>query len=218
VNKYNSTTPWEAAQHDLAPGASQETAVPARPAGLISDVLVPVLQAAISGGLLAALVVFAMSELVPGWDADLLKVWAITALAITAMAWILLLADSRRLLWASEKVTGIDLDGDGTIGQPRDRLVFVDREKAKEEAAQERKRGEWLTFVSFVRQLPARGTTLTAWESEIGRARYTEFRDALIDYGLACWLSTKADGTPNKTQGWELTATVDEILDRISIN
>jgi hypothetical protein len=96
--------------------------------------------------------------------------------------------------------------------------VFVDRERAKEETAQEREQGEWLTFVSFIKQLPIRGTTLTAWKSELGRARYVEFRDALIDYGLAGWLSIKADGTSNKTQGWELTAIVDEILDRLSID
>jgi hypothetical protein len=216
MKKLHSATPWAQAEAEAA--TERERAAPARPAGIIADVLVPLLQSAISGALLAALLVFVLSELVPDWDADLLKVWAITALAITAVAWLLLLGQTRRLLWALERVTKLDIDQNGTIGQPRDRLVFVDRERAKEETTQAHERGEWLTFVSFIKQLPVRGTTITEWEGALGRDRYYEYRDCLIDYGFAKWRSYSKDGNPNVRQGWELTATVDDILDRISVD
>jgi hypothetical protein len=183
---------------------------------LISDVLVPVLQAAISGALLAALLVFVVSELVPDWDADLLKVWSITALAITAGAWLLLLGQTRRLLWTVEKLTGHDLDGDRQVGRPQERLVVVNAPKGQQAANQRGNAARASLFADFVARLPTRGTDARSWERELGRETYQEFRDVLLKVGWAKWNSTKKDGTPNERRGWTLVLPAAEILERIS--
>jgi hypothetical protein len=183
---------------------------------LISDVLVPVLQAAISGALLAALLVFVVSEVAPGFGGDLLKVWAITALAITAGAWLLLLGQTRRLLWTVERLTGQDLNRNGVIGKPQERLVIVNAAKSSQQSAQAENQERAEGFRDFVELLDVRGTDLRAWEKRIGRETYQAYRDALIRLGWARWRSVAADGTPNTKQGWELTAEPSWILDRIN--
>ena len=57
---------------------------------------------------------------------------------------------------------------------------------------------------------------MAAWERVIGRERYCEYRDALLDYNFARWRSYGADSQPNISQGWELIATPGEILASIS--
>jgi len=86
---------------------------PARPASVASDVVVPGLQAAITGAVAAAVAGAAAWAL--GWPA---WVAAFAGLAVLAVSWVLLLLDHRRLLWAVENVTRADLDGDGETGRP----------------------------------------------------------------------------------------------------
>lgn len=214
---YDGLTPWaQTAQQsqEIPPGSEVESATPARAADLVADLLVPLGQAAVTGGLLGGLFVFLLAE-VGGFKGDLVKVWALASLAVAAVAWVILLLDSRRLLWALERVTGRDLDGDRQVGEPQERLVFLNRERARQDAAQARRADEWSTFVSFVKALQHRGTGYDAWESVIGRGRYVEYRDALIDYGLARWRSYGPNGRPNFKQGWKLTASPEDILERL---
>lgn len=86
---------------------------PARPASVAADVAVPGLQALISGLIAGAL------TLAGGLAFDYpLEYAGAVALAVLAIAWALLLADHRRLLWAVENLTRRDLDGDGATGEP----------------------------------------------------------------------------------------------------
>ena len=55
-----------------------------------------------------------------------------------------------------------------------------------------------------------------AWEGELGREVYQDYRDTLIRIGWARWNSTRANGKPNERRGWELTTDPAEILKRIS--
>ena len=217
--KYNTT--WAppgqyTGSGDLPPGSEMETAIPARPASFVADVVVPLVQSLVTGALLGGLAVFLLGELAPSWDVDPFKVWAGVALAISTLAWLVLLGQTRRLLWAVEKLTGQDLDGDRQVGKPQERVVIVGAGKAQEQAAQRENEQRASQFAQFVAGIPIKGTAIRSWESELGRDTYQEYRDALIRLGWARWNSTKKDGTPNETKGWALALPAAEILERIS--
>lgn len=108
----------------VLPIPSQEAITPARPASLRSDVAVPLLQAFISGGLLAGIVVFLIAQIWPSVE-DLISWWFALSLFLTAVFWLGLLADSRRLLWAVERWFEVDLDRDSYIGSPARRTLEV---------------------------------------------------------------------------------------------
>ena len=99
-------------------GADLEMTTPTRPAGFVSDLVVPLGQALITGAFAAGLIVFILSEVGPDWEINRLKAWGFLALAISAVTWLILLVDTRKLLRQFEKLTGLDLDGDGTAGEP----------------------------------------------------------------------------------------------------
>lgn len=208
--------PWaQQASWQMPEGTELTSEAPARPADVLADVVVPVLQSAITGAVIAGVLVFLAWEVVPDLDGNPLKVWAALALGIGAVAWLLLLADTRRLLWAIEKVTGRDLDGDQLAGPPGERVVIVNAAAAQREAVQRADAQRVSQFADFVRRLPTRGTALRAWEGELGRDLYAEYRDALVRLGWAAWNSTNRDGSPNERQGWALTMDPVDILRRI---
>ena len=99
---------------------------------------------------------------------------------------------------------------------PNERVVIVNAGQSREEVAQRENAHKASEFAQFVAALPTKGTSQRAWESEIGRETWAEYRDALIRLGWAEWNSIKRDGTPNETKGWTLTLSVEEILARIS--
>jgi hypothetical protein len=193
--KHNSTAPaWMPASQQQpapatmwpAPGIEQQTVVPARPASVIADVLVPLLQATITGALLAGVFVLLTGEMVPRLDVDPLKL----ALGIAGVSWVVLLLDHRKLLWAIERLTHLDLDGDGTEGEPapqrhvlsvtvqqgsRTRLIDTDDLGCTEQQ-----------MVTFSRAIVG-GQSLAeaAWGDVFGsRPRYVVFRARLVDAGL----------------------------------
>lgn len=98
---------------------------PTRQAQMGADVGVPLAQATITGGLLAALIVFAISQLAPQHD-PLLEWWVGLTLLLTAAFWLTLLWQTRRLLWTMESLCNEDLDGDGVIGSPSKRRLSVE--------------------------------------------------------------------------------------------
>lgn len=195
-------------------GADLEMSTPTRPAGFVSDLVVPVGQALITGGLLSGLITFALSR--TAFDGDLKALWFGLALTIGTVAWLLLLADTRRLLRAIEKLSGLDLDRDGHAGKPDDRMVLVNAPAARKEAArisQKREEAETAAeLAEFVAKLPTLGTDQRTWEGRIGREKYTVFRDLLLEMGWARWRSAA-----DKRVGWELVLPVREILRRISV-
>lgn len=219
MTRYDELMPWQPVTVPttaIPPGATLQRDQPARPAGVVADVVVPMLQAGITGGLLAGVVVIALGAVADLDGGDLFRLWAALALAVCSAVWLALLQDTRRLLWAAERLTGRDLDGDRAVGKPEERLIVVNADKG-DQAAQEAEHAERRSaFVRFVMALPARGTEARTWEPDLGRARYQEYRDVLIRLGWARWLSLDGAGKPNKRKGWALTVPVDTILDRIS--
>ena len=93
---------------------------PARAASVASDVAVPALQSLISGAVAGAVTLALCVAF--GWQ---MRIAGAVALAVLALAWVWLLVDHRRLLWAVENLTHADVNRDGAIGQPEPaRLVL----------------------------------------------------------------------------------------------
>jgi len=90
-------------------GASWERRQPSRTAELAGDVLVPAMQAIITG-----LVGAVVGGLVGGSPGAGLTSGAV----VFGLAWLVLLLDHRNALWVIERVTGADLDGDQVVGKP----------------------------------------------------------------------------------------------------
>lgn len=186
---------------------------PTRPAGFVSDLVVPFGQALITGGLLAGLITFVIGR--TDYSGDLGPLWLGLTLAIGTITWVMLLADTRRLLRQIETLTGLDLDGDGKAGNPQDRMVLVNAPQARKEAqqiVQERDQADTAAeLAEFVARLPALGTDARTWESRIGRDKYVAFRGVLLEMGWAAWNSPR-----DKRRGWSLVLPVREILQRIT--
>jgi hypothetical protein len=82
---------------------------------LIADVIVPLLQAIITGFLTAIIASISLSFLVKGlpWYSGM-----VVGMIVTGLAWGMFLGSSKDTLWIIEEITGRDIDGDGYTGQP----------------------------------------------------------------------------------------------------
>jgi len=96
-----------------------------RSATLAADLLVPLGQAAVTGLLVAAFFVVLVFEVAPDAEISRWKLWLWAALPVTAVTWLILLRETRRLMWGAEVATGRDLDGDGSVGRPPDQILQV---------------------------------------------------------------------------------------------
>jgi len=222
MKSYHKTVPWADAAQQQPPaglhipaGVESEHSMPARPADLVADLIVPIGQAAVTGLLLGTAGALATTH----WhwfdyDGEFWPLWSGMFLATTAVAWLILLLESRRLLWAIETITGLDLDGDNHRGepQPQDRIIIVNGRPA---SLANRELQKQTLLVSFVARLPIKGTGSRVWDDELGRDVYNEFRDALMAGGWADWKSYRADGTPHERGGWELLDDVETVLANI---
>jgi hypothetical protein len=83
-------------------------------------------------------------------NGSLLMPWLGLTLAI--VAWLLLLLDTRRLLWSIERLASVDLDGDQQARCPG-HFVFLSRQRAKEQTANDREEAEWRTFLGLISRM-----------------------------------------------------------------
>ena len=193
-------------------GSAWESTRPARSADVRSDFLLPALQATFTGALVAGVVAFVVWR---SGDGDAGGVFVGVALVATLLVWVVLLGQHRRLMWAVERVLSQDVNRDGAIGEPQERIVLVNGGQGQA-AARATARQSWASGLAhFVARVPARGSSLRDWEGELSRDAYIEYRDALLGAGLAAWRSFKSNGKPNERQGWELVGSVDDVLARI---
>ena len=98
---------------------------------------------------------------------------------------------ARDVLAALEVATGRDLDHSGAIGDAST-PVLLRANASPEPAARE-------DFAAFVNAC-ASDTSARRWEPQLGRERYRQWRDLLIDGGWARWRGSDERG------GWELAA------------
>jgi hypothetical protein len=102
---------------ELLPVARAEKVTATRPAGIISEVLVPFLEAALSGVIVSSMLTFLIRR--SGYDGNWFHVWVGLAPIVGTAAYIGLLLDTRKLLWSWEKLWNRDMNNDGEIGQPK---------------------------------------------------------------------------------------------------
>jgi hypothetical protein len=93
-----------------------DTKEPAREAAFVSDVIVPLAQAVITGALFGS--VLAVGIAASGAPDKAMAAWAVSFALVTLLSWLALLVQTRRILWGIEKKLGIDLDKDGHKGKP----------------------------------------------------------------------------------------------------
>jgi len=134
-----------------------ERSQPARRASRESDVLVPFLQAAITGAFTAIMLGIGAGVVVhwqawPWWYVAI--VVAMTWLLMTSGVWLRLLNDSRELLWKVETWSNRDLDGDGTTGEPEEPAQVVRLEVKQEKAG---------SHSSFFHDMPTEPAVFTTW-------------------------------------------------------
>jgi hypothetical protein len=90
-----------------------------------SDVIVPLLQAIVTGIFCGVAVGILAGVLFDAMFRHAMAAAGVTVLVVTGVMWARLLDDSRRLLRSMETLTRRDLDGDGLIGQPETLRVEV---------------------------------------------------------------------------------------------
>ena len=191
-----------------------KTIVQHTPSGLTDGVVVPGLQAAITGALvgLAALAVAAWLK----WP-----YWAVggTAAALATLgAW---LSYRGRWAWLLERMLGADITGDGVIGQPEPEpeplRVIVDHTEDGSRSTDfidlpvDRERAG-----TFARALldGYRGFSLNAWTGRgalFSRREYDALVATFIQRGLATWRNPQAHA-----QGVELTAAGRAVIRRLA--
>jgi len=204
AHKFDHTAP----PPPMPPGASIDRAIPIRAPEVGGDVLVPLLRAVISGAMLAAL--SGVAALVIGWPW-----WVPVGVAgmFSVAVWFSC-GLSDKLLWASEIVTGKDLDQDGRIGQPATVRVEVS------DLDQRQLRFMELPGTPEALQQLAHGvlTGKTLAEAEwTGKGRpysRNEFRDMraqLLERGIVTWRNDEAP-----SQGVELTRVGRAVFDEIA--
>jgi hypothetical protein len=174
------------------------------------DVLVPALQATITGLLLgtaAAALAYVSLQIV------FLDAWVVTTPVALALAWLWRLSIATGTLWRLEQYAGVDLDGDGIQGRPESsHLAVQNPAEARDQVARqtrERARSTHLAeLVRFVNRCYQIGTSEAAHNiAPSDRGKYIAARDLLLNLGLARW---KVEGKPRA--GWELTTDHDQTL------
>lgn len=211
---YHQSAPWQQAQQAPRPavpaGHELETAIPARPANLASDVAVPLLQAAVTGCMagLALVIIANLAEL----DIDLFYLWGGASLGVGFIAWLVLLGQTRRLLWAIERLVGLDLDGDQVSGPPT--KIQVEVTQGKQQMYLELP-GSPQALATLARGvLGGRSFAEDSWSGRgqpFSRGEFRELRDALIERRLATWRNPDAP-----TQGVVLTAAGRAVFRRLA--
>ena len=190
-------------------GREYERRRPARNADLQGDVLVPLLQSLLTG--LAAGVVVAAGWMLAIGGTNAVVIGAMAAALAWGIAWVWLIRDHHNLLWEIERISGVDLDRDGEIGEPWLRI----------EVAGEGNRLAYLDLPAEPEQLIAlargilNGVPLaeSSWCGRgrpFSKAQFRVLRDELIARGLATWVNPRS-----RAQGVELTAAGRALMRRI---
>jgi hypothetical protein len=112
---------------------------------------------------------------------------------------------ARGTLQALERWARVDLNGDGVVGTPQERIVLVNAARGVPPVPEDARRQQLIYFVKGY----AVNTSERRWLPELGE-EYAEFRDQLIKAGWGRW---KHPNAPQ--QGWELAATPEEIIANI---
>lgn len=202
------------ADNEREPGAmTWERRTAQREPSLESDIVVPVGQAAMTA--FAVMLAAGAGCLVWGWPA---RVMLIAGCIAVLVAWLVRLRVIDSLLWATETLTGHDMNGDGKVGQPAS-FTLANPAQARQAARQDvdatEQAAQRAELLAFVHRCYVTGTAETAHGVKAGgpdRDVYLRQRDVLMALGIASW---KNPARPKG--GWKMTvsyARATEIIGR----
>lgn len=124
----------------VAPGTSYMRQEPVAPATLEGNVAVPLLQSVISG-VFAGVAAGGIAAIMEQPQSAIIGL--ITTSVTSGLVWSVVMRWHNSLLWKVEEVTGVDVDRDGEIGQPRQ--TPVDRfDKRHNDGSPKRWKLDWL--------------------------------------------------------------------------
>ena len=187
----------------VAPGTSLRRDVPIRSPSVAADVGVPFLLA-----LASATVTFAAVGIVAialRWSVGVPAVAAALALFLV---WFWRLMKWESLLWATERITGIDLDRDGAVGEPGRRTVQLEIVRPDQPGMFQYLNMPEELFAKLpevANRLINSGTpfsqsAMTGKGRPLSRNEFNELRDLLVARGAAQWRDED-----NPTRGVDLT-------------
>lgn len=184
-----------------APVPQIETRTPNRTPNREADLIVPAGQAAMLA--LAVLIGGGAVAIALGLSGRL--VLASFGIALIA-GWFWRQRVSDGLLWAVETATGLDLDHNGTVGNPSRAYAVMQPAAARETVARETRQAaqsaERAALLAFVDKCYIRGTSENAHGVKAtgpDRAEYVAKRDVLLSLGVAAWRN------PDKPRaGWQM--------------
>lgn len=155
-------------------------------------------ESAVTGGLLAGAIITLDYTILGAW-CDYGSM-AFVVLGCVTLAWL-------RLRWVRVRAGNVQNFAHSDIDDPSpaERVLLLRTSRRPPEADDSP-----TLFEQFITGA-ALDSTLERWEPEIGRNTYQAWRDMLIDAGVASWRSPV-----NKRLGWRLTATADEVLERLA--
>jgi len=173
------------------------TTEPLRASRVESEVVVPFAQTVLTALLAAGCIgLFAWRVEAGIFGVVVLVVWG----------WRILRSDA--LMWRLARVTGRDITGDGSIGQPDPQLTVYNPADARRKAAAaglpvrnvERVRESLTAFVYLCASAPDGKPTEDALDIPTGdRKGYVAYRDKLMTLGIADW-----DNPTRHSAGWHL--------------
>jgi len=173
-------------------GAEYSREVPASDlSGVESGVKTPLFQALLTGAAVGAVMV--ILTIWKHWP------WAtpiVAAVIAAALAWWLLLLDTRGLLKTVETVINKDLDGDGRVGFTVEIVDQTDGKKQIRYASFANVKGEHLRRFAQA----AIDVRLTPEGARLSRRQFNVIRDESIKRGLLCWRAPE-----HHAQGVEVT-------------
>lgn len=177
---------------------------PFRKPEMIPDVWVPLAQSLVTG-LLASVVFAVITPAFPGWT------WytgPVIGLVVVALAWIFLLWAGRGMLWVIEEITGMDINGDGDVGQPQKRVVEVAVKEGRSTRLAELP-GDEAGLIRFCQWIAAGDSfsEKTAQSCGYGVTNFRKLRDIFISRRWGYW---KNPDSPQ--QGVELTVGGQQII------
>jgi len=215
--RYNRT--WVGTSPEVIPENTEaERREAARGASFVSDFAVPVSQSVFTGVLFGAVVAVVVGQ--TSWRGDGWALFSSVSLSVALLAWLVLLGQTRRLLWGVEKLVRKDLDQDGTVGRPEDTETVEVRVQSGNNT-RILPRGTLGLSDHKLRLLAsdlARGRSLS--EADLGQDKtlfsrginqFREVRSKLVKAGLVALVNPSA---PNL--GYELTASGRAVMERLA--
>jgi len=174
----------------VAPGTSLRRDVPIRAPSVAADVGVPFLLA-----LASATVTFAAVGIVAialRWSVGVPAVAAALALFFV---WFWRLMKWESLLWATERITGVDIDRDGKVGEPGRRTVQLEISNPEKPSGlqylnvPEEMYPKLIEVASRVimSSTPFSQATMTGKGRPLSRNEFNDLRDLFVARGVAVW-------------------------------